>query len=274
MTDAPPPEGPRRVREVPLEQPPALVHPGWADAFPWLIQGTTVRGTAEVPFDLGMFSSGSPESVVLGHWTVLRRALGAECVIHAQQVHGADVRVQGPSESGGGRGAGSWTRNDTSGLRLAEPCDGHATAQPGALLAVTVADCVPVFLVDARRRAVAMLHAGWRGAAAGVLERGFAVMTEAFTSDPSDVHVHFGPAICGDCYEVGPEVFNALDQPVPQAARPIDLRSVLARRATDAGARADHVSVSEHCTRCTESGLFSHRAGDACRQVGYLAVRS
>ena len=98
-------------------------------------------------------------------------------------------------------------------------------------------------------------------------------MVESFETQRMDLHVHFGPAICGACYEVGPEVFEALNQPVPPCPTPIDLRAVLVERAVAAGVDRSQVTVSGHCTRCTGSGLFSHRGGDAERQVGYLGVR-
>lgn len=248
----------RRLREIQVSHPPALVHPTWRDRFPWLIQGTTVRGSGDGQFDLGLFSGGNPEAVVRRSWSLLRKATGAHAVIHGPQPHGADVMVH--EEVGG------------DGPHLAEPADGHATAQPGVLLAVTVADCVPVFMVDERTRSVALLHAGWRGAASGIMERGVDVMCRAFGSDPSNLSVHLGPSICGSCYEVGPEVFEALGRPVPERPEPIDLRSLLAERARDLGIARARMTTSEHCTRCTASPLFSHRSGDAHRQAAFLGV--
>ena len=69
-------------------------------------------------------------------------------------------------------------------------------------------------------------------------------------------------------------MFEALEQPVPANPTPIDLRAVLAQRAVDAGVAQDQITVSEHCTRCGESGLFSHRGGDRERQVGYIGIRA
>jgi len=246
------------VAEVPVEDPPALVHPAWRTAFPWLIQGTSRRGDPDHPFDLGLFSDASPAGAVLERWEQLRRSSDAARVVHAHQVHGTAVRYH----TGG-----------DAGLHLAEACDGHATSDPGILLAVTTADCVPVFVVDPVRRAVALLHAGWRGAAGGILEEGFAVMAARAGSRAADVHVHFGPAICGSCYEVGPEVFQALGLPVPDGPTPVDLRRALAFRAAAAGAHAERITVSCHCTLCGGSGLFSHRGGDRGRQVGFLGIR-
>ena len=249
-----------KVREVSIDAPPALVHAPWRAAFPWLIQGCTTRGPEpERPFDLGLFSDASPARHVLEHWQRLRAATGQTRVVHAQQVHGANVRFHLPGPPG---------------LHICETCDGHVTAEAGVLVGVSTADCVPIFVVDPKKRAVAALHAVWRGAASGVLERGLEVMQESVGSDPARIHLHLGPAICGDCYEVGSEVFEALEQPVPANPAPIDLRAVLAQRAVDAGVAQDQITVSEHCTRCGESGLFSHRGGDRERQVGYIGIRA
>ena len=248
----------RAVRETRADGSRSLVHPEWRDRFPWLLQGPTTRGTGDQPFDLGLFSGGSPEAGVRDNWRELITRTGADAAVHAPQVHGAEVRLH--------RAAGR-------GLTLVEPCDGHVTTERGVLLAVTTADCVPVFLVDRHERAVGVVHAGWRGAAAGVLESAFELLERKVGVAASDVHVHLGPAICGACYEVGPEVFEALGRPVPEGPEPIDLRAVLAARAEGAGVPLDQVTTSEHCTLCRDDGLFSHRRGDKERQVGFIGMR-
>src|SRR5690606_25438459 len=98
----------------------------------------------------------------------------------------------------------------SAGLQLAGSADGHATMLADLLLAVSVADCIPVSLVDPGRRAIALLHAGWRGVAAGIITEGIAALRRLAGSSPADLHLHLGPAICGSCYEVGPEVYAAL----------------------------------------------------------------
>ena len=262
------------VREVPDDRFPALVHPVWRQSFPWLVQGTTTRGERDRPFDLGLFSTGSQVDSVRSHWAELLGMTGARHAYHAQQVHEATVRCHELSadsaatdESSGGLLGGL-----PGAPTLVEPCDGHVTRDEGALLAVTVADCVPVFVVDSAHKAVGILHAGWRGAAAGVLEEGLRQMASAFGTRADEVDVHLGPSICGSCYQVGPEVFEALAQPVPHEATPIDLRTIVAIRALEAGVERERVSISGHCTRCTNSGLFSHRGGDAARQIGFIGV--
>lgn len=240
------------------ESPLYLGHPAWAEAFPWLVQGTTTRGDPDDPFDLGLFGDRFPSGGVMRHWDALLSMTAMSRVVHARQLHGSHVRLHGAGPPG---------------LDVVGECDGHLTGERGVLLTVATADCVPVFVVDARRKVVGAIHAGWRGAAAGVLEMAMSVLEREVGSVMADVHVHLGPAICGTCYEVGPEVFEALGQAVPEASTPIDLRAVFAERAIRGGVPSGQVSVSRHCTRCTDSGLFSHRGGDRQRQVGFIGIR-
>ncbi len=210
----------------------------WRKRFPWLSAGTTWRGSRSAAAEAG------------GRW---------RSVVRSRQVHGAVVRVHGRGRPGS---------------VVAGEADGHATRSAGLLLTATVADCVPVFVADPRARAVALLHAGWRGTAAGVVERGVAVMARAFGSDPGDVVVHLGPAICGACYEVGPEVFEALGLPSPDRPTPLDLRAEIRRRATALGVRPGLVSVDAACTLCDGAErYYSHRRGDGERQRAYIGVR-
>jgi len=252
-------EGRRIVREVRDEHLGALVHPEWIVSFGWAVQGTTTREVAGEAFDLGLFSDGSPRSDVHGRWRRLIESAGMRGAVHAPQVHEAEVRIHDHTPTG---------------LHLTDACDGHLTDRPGALLAVATADCVPVFVVEPRARVVGVLHAGWRGAACGVLERGVRLLLERSGGDARDVYIHFGPSICGTCYQVGPEVFEALAQERPAAPEPIDLRAVMAQRALALGADPVKVTVSGHCTRCTGSSLFSHRGGDRGRQVGFVGIRA
>jgi YfiH family protein len=87
--------------------------------------------------------------------------------------------------------------------------DGLVAARPGLLVGVVTADCVPVLLVDRRRRIAGAVHAGWRGTAAGVLEAAVEHLRRAFGTPAAEVEAVVGPAIAGCCYEVGPEVFEA-----------------------------------------------------------------
>ena len=230
----------------------------WADRFPWLMAGITYAGSENDPFDLRLFGDAPPPGAV-DRWRDLLEASGFSVIAHARQVHEARVAVHDSLPRG---------------VHIEEgAADGHATATAGVLLAVTVADCVPVYLVDPDRRVVALLHAGWRGIAAGILAGGVETLHGRFASDPACLHAHLGPAICGSCYEVGPEVFDALGLPLPSGPTPVDVRSVLASRSSELGIPESHVTVSEHCTLCGSGDLFSHRGGRSERQAALLGIR-
>ena len=217
------------------------------------MQGTTWRGRTDQPFDLGLFGN-TPVGEALERWRRLRHAADASEVVHSLQVHGREIRQHPGADEG---------------VRILHGYDGHSSAVPGLLLTVSVADCVPISLVDPERQRIALLHGGWRGTAAGILHHGLA----ALDADVHRVRVHLGPAICGPCYEVGPEVHEELGLPRPDSNRPVDVRAVQARQALEAGVPPENITVSRHCTRCGDR-FFSHRAGSPGRQLGVLGIRS
>jgi polyphenol oxidase len=247
-----PPPGTRIVAERP-DGSGLHIHPDWEKSFPWLVQGVTGRDA-----DMSLFG-GTPTGDVIPRWQRLRERLGCRSMVHARQVHRADILL-----------------HDTmpEGLIIAPDADGHITRQPSTLLAVSVADCVPIFIAAPTARAVALLHGGWRGVAAGILERGIRLLTGSFPVEPGDLHVHFGPAICGECFEVGREVPEGLGMEERDGVTHVDLRALLAHRAAAAGIDAAHISISAHCTRHGQSPFYSHRGGCAERQIGVLAVRT
>ena len=251
------PAGVRTVREEPVRADvPALAHPEWLRSFPWLLQGVTRRTSDSRPADFSLFGDGRTADVT-ERWERLRVGRGMHGVAHGRQVHGAVVRLHGALPEG---------------LTVLPGTDGHGTRTPGTLLTVSVADCVPVTLVVPRSRAVVLLHAGWRGTAAGILEAGLELLAERLARDPGEAHLHLGPAICGTCYEVGPEVHEGLGLEVPSSATPVDLRAALAGRAVASGVEPGRITVSGLCTRCGDAGLFSHRGGDPERQVAFAGV--
>lgn len=233
-------------------------HPDWTERFPWLIQGTTGRGDEADSFDLGLFGA-APVGRVLGRWRQLRSQTGFGSTLHAHQVHGAQ--------------AGSWDDPLSPGLTVVEGLDAHVTSRPGLLLTVSVADCVPIFVVSDHPRAIAVVHAGWRGVAGGAMEAAMELLVRRGV-DLHEVWVHTGPSICGECYEVGAEVHAAVHPglPIPPGPAPIDLRAALAERARALGIREERYSQSTHCTLCGTRSFFSHRGGDAGRQMGVLGM--
>jgi YfiH family protein len=171
----------------------------------------------------------------------------------ARQVHGVDVHRHG----------GDWV-----GWLRAPNGDGHFSPRPGTAIAVTVADCVPVFVAHPGG-AAAMIHAGWRGTAAGILGRGIDCFREAGL-EPADLAVHLGPSICGTCYEVGPDVYRELTGASVNQPTCADLRAILARQAESLGVH--RISTSRWCTRCHNDRFFSHRCGDPGRQLGVIVA--
>jgi purine-nucleoside/S-methyl-5'-thioadenosine phosphorylase / adenosine deaminase len=204
----------------------------------------------------GSFGLSSDEQVrlVMQRWQRLREELqpGGARLASAIQVHGARVVVHSPGWEG-------WLRVDNA--------DGHATLEPGVALAVGVADCVPVFIAHPRG-AIALLHSGWRGTAARIIERGIEVLSHRGIP-ASELRIHLGPAICGKCYEVGSDVYRELTGR-DASGKPtcVDLRALIAHQARAAGAH--HVTISGLCTRCDNDRLFSHRAGDTGRQIAVM----
>lgn len=225
---------------------PLFVHPEWEREFPWLVQGITGR-------EFGNFASFGAVAAGSLHrqWKSLRGQVGMSAGVLGRQVHGAVVLEHGPLSPG---------------MLFADESDGQLTTSSGVLLGVTIADCVPILLLDPVRRSVAALHAGWRGAAANILRSCIDIMG-------TNVRVHLGPSICGDCYEVGPEVHVALGLPEPSVNTPVDLRAVLVQQCSRLGIAADAVTTSAWCTRCGDSPFFSHRAGHSERQVAVIGMK-
>ena len=239
--------------------------PNWDTRFPWLRAGTTRRraGLSDAgPLGFGT-GPGTPDAMAdpgvppLQDMLALAAGRPWRSVVHSRQVHGS-LTLAHVDVPGGACAVGE--------------ADGHVTARPGVLLTVTTADCVPVFVADPVRRAVGLFHAGWRGVAAGVVEEGIGVMRASFGSIPGDLSVHLGPAVCGGCYEVGPEVFGALGLGTHAAHGSLDLRRIVKRRATAAGVRPGRVGVSTECTLCGDGRYFSHRRGDIGRQRAFIGI--
>jgi polyphenol oxidase len=187
----------------------------------------------------------------------------------ARQVHGAEVlRV-----TAGGLGAGPPEAKPPLG-----DADGLVTADPGVVLAVLTADCVPVLLADPAAGVVGAVHAGWRGLAAGVVEAGVAAMAE-LGADPGSCVGLVGPAAGGCCYEVGADVREAVGSGHPAAlATTRDGRPALdpAAGAAQALERAGvgQVRLARECTIDLAGRFFSHRRdhGRTGRQAGLIAL--
>ena len=235
---------------------PRMEVPGWRERY-GVVAGLTTRGTESHPFDLGLTST-RPVADVMGQWAAFRAAEpGFPLVVLGRQVHGTEV---------------VWHDAGQGWLQL-DGIDGHATASRGILLTVTIADCTPVYLLDPVRGGIALLHAGWRGASGRIIDRGVRLLTGRNGSSASDIVMHCGVSICGTCYEVGSEVFEAFGLPTPPGGKgPLDVREQLVRQADDLG--IGQVTVSPWCTGHDGTRFHSHRRsrGADGRMVAYFGL--
>jgi len=227
---------------------------------------TRLGGVSETPYDslnLGLLTDDAPEAV-----TENRRRLSAalgfepEQVVFARQVHGTRL-IEHPTESRGSFRTASVQKEPRDGLPEA---DGHVVRDPGLAPLVFTADCLPVAV--AGPGGVAMLHAGWRGLAGGILAAG----VEAVEATSAAI----GPGIGPCCYEVGEEVLGAfadLGEGVAEG-RMLDLPEVALRQLARAG--VEWIESAGLCTSCEEELFFSHRrdAGRTGRQGGMAWVEA
>jgi copper oxidase (laccase) domain-containing protein len=222
-----------------------------------VIAGITGRGNEPGRgFDLGLWSN-QPVGEVMSRWLAFRRDMSEfPAIVLGNQVHGVEVARL---EAGQG-----WIH--------VQGIDGWVTTTPGTLLTVTIADCVPVYLI-APGRGVALLHAGWRGTAGGILGAGVAQLSGATGSPVDHMIMHCGVGICGSCYEVGSEVMLgcgvAARGPGPWH---LDLRERLIGQARVLG--LSQVTTSTWCSAHHRESFFSHRAscGSDGRMVAYIGI--
>jgi polyphenol oxidase len=224
----------------------------WADRF-GLTAGITTRDHG---FALGLWSDDNVGQVMT-RWRAFHAAVATSfpSVVTGHQVHGTTVR---------------WQDQRTDGWLLLDGVDGHATGAAGVLLTVMIADCIPVYLAVPQTGAVALLHAGWRGVAGAVLERGVEVLRRHSATRGQDIVMHCGAGICGGCYEVGPEVAARFREGPQTGHQHIDLRAELVSQARRLG--ISDASASSWCSAHDRERFFSHRGsgGRDGRMVAYL----
>ena len=127
---------------------------------------------------------------------------------------------------------------------------------PGSVVAVKTADCLPILLVDERHRAVAAVHAGWRGTAAGIAGCAVEAMRAQFGTLPENLHAAIGPGIGMCCYEVGPEVAAEFGR---QGRAHVDLAAANRRQLMHAGVTSERIYASNLCTMCRAAEFYSFR---------------
>jgi YfiH family protein len=176
-----------------------------------------------------------------------------------KQVHGCAVQ------------AAPWTGRPEADAAVAD--------RSGLLLGIETADCLPVLIVDPRRRAVAAAHAGWRGTAAGVARAAVDALV-ASGSDPADLLAALGPGIGPCCYEVGDELRDTFApvffRPGPRGRPHLDVRAANRRQLEEAGLPPERIHLVDHCTRCRPDLYHSYRreGRGAGRMINFVGFAS
>ena len=173
---------------------------------PWLVHGFTTRKPGE--FNLNYSVAKSPGAVTKNRKALLRALGGRWQLVTLKQRHTDIVRVVDELP----RGAGVVKERDGA-LKLYG--DALITDRPRLLLAVQVADCLPILLVDPTKRVVAAVHAGWRGTVKRIAEKTVGEMRARFGCRPSAIRAAIGPGIHRCCYEVGREVVERFEAQFP-----------------------------------------------------------
>ncbi len=212
-------------------------------------ESTRHGGVSPAPYaslNLGKSTDDAPENVAEN-----RRRFCAglgflpEQLAWSRQVHGAEIKL---ANAPGG----------------AEGYDALISRTPGVVLAVSVADCTPVLVYDARQRAVAAIHAGWRGVAAGIVTKTLDRLQEDFGTSGFDCYAYIGTCIDECSFEVGPEVgeqfeerFKRLDPGSDKYY--VDLKNACAAQLLAFGVPLAQIEVSPYSTVLHNADYFSHR---------------
>ncbi len=237
------------------------------DDLPGIVAGFSTRsgGVSRAPYaslNLGLSTDDAEAHVAENRRRLFEAAgFGPDRLAIAGQVHGVEVRaVNRPG--------------------LYPGIDGMVTRTPGLLLCISAADCAAVLLADADAGVVGACHAGWRGAAGGIVPRTVDAL-EALGAAAGRLHAYISPCISRTHFEVGPEVAARFDPAFvdhrPGAPRPyVDLKAAIAAQLEEAGIDPGSIDVSPHCTYARTDIFFSHRAemGVTGRMMGFIGKRS
>lgn len=227
---------------------------------------TRVGGVSEGVFEslnLGRLEKGDDPEKVRRNWEIFGAAAGIPTgrFVHGKQVHGNHVRIASREDAHGITEPASW-----------ESADGYVTNIPGLPLAVFTADCAPLLMEDAVAGVVAAVHCGWRPTAADILKNALDAMG-SLGAKPENIRAAIGPCIHRCCFQVGPEVTEAMEtllggegeglyapDPGEKGKFRLDLPGVAARRLEQLGVPEKQIEILGQCTMCLPEIYWSHRA--------------
>jgi YfiH family protein len=181
-------------------------------------------------------------------------------VVISRQVHKTNIRLVTEED----RGKGLIIPTDYSEI------DGLITDRPNLTLVTKYADCVPLYFVDKKKKAIGLTHSGWRGTVSKIGKITVEEMAKSFGSNPKDILAVVGPSICRDCYEIGEEVADEFKKAFPlnygeiltateQGKYLCNLWEANRLVLSEAGLLPENITISGVCTCCNSELLFSHR---------------
>jgi YfiH family protein len=229
----------------------SIIRPYLFNRFPDISAGQSTRhgGVSKPPYDtlnLGKSTDDDPADVAENRRRYCA-ALGftPEKMAWSKQVHGDQIRIV---ETPGG----------------SEGYDALITNVPGILLVVSVADCASILVYDHANRALAAIHAGWKGTAAQIVAKTLTLMADTYGTRGADCYAYLGACIDECSFEVGPEVAEQFSEPFKRwdAARGkfmVDLKKANAAQLLDFGVPQTQIEISPYCTLLNPQDFFSHR---------------
>ncbi len=243
------------------------------DSFDFIRHGFSSRygGVSEGYFsEMNLsFTRGDQEDHVMENYRRIADAIGfsLEDIVCSDQTHTTNIREVGLKD----RGKGILCPRDYTDI------DGFVTNAKGPVLATSYADCVPVYLVDPKNKAVALLHSGWRGTVNNIAGKAVLMLQEKYESAPEDLVAAIGPSICQDCYEISEDVaekFKATytkDELVRilrddhNGKYHLNLWEAVLCNLRKSGLAEENIHLPNLCTCCNPEFLFSHRASKGKR---------
>lgn len=188
-------------------------------------------------------------------WRGVGGKTSSSWTLSVKQVHGTDALVVDRALAQTDRFVGGW--------------DALVTDRPGIMVAVRTADCVPILIHDPKRRVVAAVHAGWRGAVAGIVPKTLMLLKSRFGTCLDHVRISIGPSAGVCCYEVDEPVLDRLRQGFPgcnnvvrmrgDGKAHLDLRTLVKEQARTLGVASQSITTVNLCTICHEDLFFSYR---------------